>query len=236
MSPLREFRSLTTRFEEDIKIEPLRRYYLIFEGANTERKYFQGIDNDRKELGTNSHIEMVILHKEGDISSFSHPIKLLELIEEKKKSLKRDGKFDKAIDRFVIVFDMDSYEKPEDYVEFVEKVSADNILTVTSPCFELWMILHYEDAVEKHVAPNKDKLFDNEKVSRAHSFASNLFSEVSGTNPKSGSFFNKLKGGIDLAIEQEKALEQDILKMVTEIGSNVGILIEQMRDDPRDVL
>ena len=193
MSPLREFRSLTTRFEEDIKIELLRRYYLIFEGANTERKNFQGIDNNRKELGINSHIELVILHKEGDISSFSHPIKLLELIEEKKKSLKRDGKFDKAIDRFVIVFDRDSYEKPEDYV-----------------------------------APNKDKLFDNEKVSRAHSFASNLFSEISGVNPKSGSFFNKLKGGIDLAIEQERPLEQDILRMTTEIGSNVGVLIEQM--------
>ena len=236
MSPLREYRSLTTRFEEEIKIEPLRRYYLIFEGANTERKYFQGIDNNRKELGINSQIELVILHKEGDISSFSHPIKLLELIEEKKKSLKTDGKFDKAIDRFVIVFDRDSYENLEDYVEFIEKASADNILTVTSPCFELWLILHYENAVEKYVATNKDRLFDNEKVSRAHSFASNLFSEISGTNPKSGSFFNKLKGGIDLAVEQEKALEQDILRMATEIGSNVGFLIERMREDPRDVL
>jgi hypothetical protein len=236
MSPLREFRSLTTRFEEDIAIEPLRRYYLIFEGANTERKYFQGIDNNRKELGINSQIELVILHKEGDISSFSHPIKLLELIEEKKKSLKRDGKFDKAIDRFVIVFDRDSYEKAEDYVEFVKKASDDNILTVTSPCFELWLILHYEDAVERHVVPNKDRLFDNEKVSNSHTFASRLLSEISGINPKSGSFFNKLKDGIDLAVEQERLLEQNILRMATEIGSNVGTLIEQMREDPRDVL
>jgi hypothetical protein len=37
MSPLREFRTLTDRYDKDIKIEPLRRYYLIFEGANTER-------------------------------------------------------------------------------------------------------------------------------------------------------------------------------------------------------
>jgi hypothetical protein len=35
MSPLREDRDWTLRFEADIKIEPLRRYYLIFEGANT---------------------------------------------------------------------------------------------------------------------------------------------------------------------------------------------------------
>jgi len=235
MSPLREFRSLSTRFEEDIKIEPLRRYYLIFEGANTERKYFQGIDNNRKELGINSQIELVILHKEGDISSFSHPIKLLKLIEEKKKSLKTDGKFDKAIDRFVIVFDRDSYERTEEYVEFIEKASADNILTVTSPCFELWLILHYEDAVGKYVVPNKDRLFENEKVSSSHTFASRLFSEISGSNPKSGSLFNKLKGGIEHAIEQEKALEQDILRMETKVGSNVGVLIEQMREDPRVV-
>lgn len=60
--------------------------------------------------------------------------------------------------------------------------------------------------------------------------------ELSGTNPKSGSFFNKLKGGIDLAIEQEKSLEQDVLRIATEIGSNVGFLIERMREDPRDVL
>ena len=59
---------------------------------------------------------------------------------------------------------------------------------------------------------------------------------MSGTNPKSGSFFNKLKGGIDLAVEQEKTLEQDILRMATEIGSSVGVLIEQMREDPRDAL
>ena len=209
---------------------------MIFEGANTERKYFQGIDNNRKELGINSHIELVILHKEGDISSYSHPIKLLELIEEKKKSLMRDGKFDKAIDRFVIVFDRDSYEKPEDYVEFVEKACADNILTVTSPCFELWLILHYENAVERYIVPNSESLFENEKVSNSHTFASRLFSEMSGTNPKSGSFFNKLKGGIDLAVEQEKTLEQDILRMATEIGSSVGVLIEQMREDPRDAL
>jgi len=236
MSPLREFRSLTTRFEDDILIEPLRRYYLLFEGYNTERKYFQGIENNRKEFGINSQIELVILHKEGDISSFSHPIRLIELIEDKKKSLKRDDKFDKVIDRFVIVFDRDSYEKTEDYIEFLENSRHENILVVTSPCFELWLILHYEAAIERYIIPNKETLFENKKVSRAHSFTSNLFSEISGCNPKSGSFFNKLKSGVDLAIEQEKALEQDMFMMAKNIGSNVGRLIEQMREDPRNVL
>lgn len=86
------------------------------------------------------------------------------------------------------------------------------------------------------MSPLRDKLFENDKVSSAHSYTSNLFSDISGTNPKSGAFFNKLKDGIDLAIEQEKSIEQDILRMATEIGSNVGVLIVQMREDPRDAL
>jgi hypothetical protein len=236
MGPLREFRSLTIRFDEDIQIEPLRRYYLIFEGANTERKYFQGINNNRKELGINGQIELIILHKEGDISSYSHPRKLLDLIEGKKRSLKNDGKFDKVIDRFVIVFDRDSYEKADDYIEFIQKASFDNILTVTSPCFELWLILHYENAVGNYILPNSDCLLKNEKVSNLHTYASRLFSELARTNSKSGSFFNKIKDKIDIAITQEKELEQNILNMSTSLGSNVGILLEQMREDPRDAL
>ena len=236
MSPLREFKSLTTRFDEDKKIEPLSRYYLIFEGANTERKYFQGIINDRKEIGINMQVELIILLKEGEIKNFSNPYKLLELIEDKKRDLKRNGDFDGKIDQFVLIFDRDSYESIDDYVKFIEKATSGNHLIVTSPCFELWLILHYENAIEKYVEPNRDQLLKNEKVSNAHSFASKLFSDLSGTNPKSGTFFNKIKGGIDLAIEQEKLVEQDVLKMSSEIGSRVGVLITQMRKDPRDEL
>lgn len=234
MSPLREFRSLASRYEDEVQIEPLRRYYLIFEGSNTEPKYFQGIDDCRKELGIHSQIELVLLRKEGDISSFSHPKKLLELIEEKKKILKRDGKFDRTIDHFVIVFDRDSYETAEEYVRFVALASVDHILAVTSPCFELWLILHIEGAFPTAVLTNQELLFENRKVSNAHTYASRLFSELSGVNPKSESFFNKLKGGIDRAIELEKSLEQDSLRMATELGSNIGRLIEQLREDPRE--
>lgn len=86
MSPLRELRSWTTRYEEEISIDPLRRYYLIFEGANTEKQYFKGVDTYRKELGINNLIEMVILSKEGEIRDYSHPSKLLALIQQKKEN------------------------------------------------------------------------------------------------------------------------------------------------------
>lgn len=109
MSPLRESRSWTERYQDEIQVEPLKRYYLIFEGAHTEVKYFEGVKKNRKLLGINNMIEMVILHKEDEIQSYSHPKKLLELINGKKAELKESGKYEKDIDEFVIIFDRDSY-------------------------------------------------------------------------------------------------------------------------------
>ena len=55
-------------------------------------------------------------------------------------------------------------------------------------------------------------------------------------NPKSNFSFHKIKDYVDLAIIQEKELEQDNRRLSSDIGSNVGILIEQMRQDPREPL
>jgi hypothetical protein len=236
MSPLREGRYWVSRFKDEIEVDPLRRYYLIFEGANTEKKYFQGIEDFRKELGINTQIELVILHKEAEIRDYSHSYKLLELINIKKKELKKDGRYDKGIDQFVIVFDRDSFEKEQDYFEFLDLASTDNILTITSPCFEIWLILHYENAICEYIDKNRQQIFENAKVSNVHTFMSRLFSEVSGMNPKSGLSFAKLKDNVDLAIKQEKELQHDNYKLATDIDSNIGLLIEQMRQDPRRLI
>jgi hypothetical protein len=234
VAPLRESRSWTERYEKDIEIEPLRRYYLIFEGRNTERKYFIGIEGYRKELGINTLIEIVILHKEGKIRDYSDPRKLLELINAKKDELKDDDNFDEKIDQFVIIFDRDSFENKEGYLKFLEVASKENILTITSPCFEIWLLLHYESVIEKYFIPQEVKIIENSKVSSVHSFTSKLCSEVSGVNPKRNVNFPKIKNNINLAIEEEKLLVQDNMDMFEKIGSNVGILIEEMKKDPRD--
>lgn len=95
--PLREQRSVLARYEDDTPIEPFRRYYLIFEGKNTEKKYFQGIEGYRKELEINSAIELVILSKEGEIRDYSSPKKLLELINNKKEELKSTTQYDEEM-------------------------------------------------------------------------------------------------------------------------------------------
>jgi hypothetical protein len=88
LSPLRESSSWTSRYNEDEVIESLRRYYLIFEGSYTEVKYFEGVDNNRRSLGINNYIKLIILHKEDEIQNYSNPKNLLNLINEKKEEMK----------------------------------------------------------------------------------------------------------------------------------------------------
>ena len=206
MAPLREYRSVLTRYEDDTQVNPFRRYYLIFEGKNTEKKYFQGIEGYRKELGINTAIELVILSKEGKIRDYSSPKKLLELINEKKDQLKSSSSYDHGIDRFVIVFDRDSFDREDKYLEFVQLAGEDNILTITSPCFEIWLLLHYENVIETHIKPNQVEILENKKVSVAHSYTSKLCSEISGVNPKTNVNFPNIKCCVNTAIKEEKKL------------------------------
>lgn len=235
MSPLREARSWTSRYkeEEDIVIDPLRRYYLIFEGSHTEVKYFEGISDNRKVLGINNFIEIVILHKDGELESHSNPKNLLSLVNEKKAQLVESDDYDEEVDHFVIVFDRDSFKTANDYSEYVSLASGDNILAVTNPCFEIWLLLHYDKSVEEHIICNQEKILQNKKVSNKHTFTSSLFSDVSGINSKSNLNFDKLKDLVGTAIIQEKKISQGINEMAKEIGSNIGVLIEELKRDPR---
>jgi hypothetical protein len=234
LSPLRESRSLTERYREEIQVETLKRYYLIFEGTHTEVKYFEGVENYRKYLGINNMIETVILHKEGEIESHSHPRRLLDLINGKKVELKERGNYEEGIDEFVIIFDRDSFRKDDEYKEFVSLAELDNILAVTSPCFELWLILHSANSVEEVIVDNEKQILKNERVSTHHTYTSQICSKLFGINPKSNLDFEIFKENLDIAILQEKKLTREYLEYSTRIGSNIGELMELLRADPRE--
>lgn len=67
----------------------------------------------------------------------------------------------------------------------------------------------------------------------SHSLCSKLFSDISGMSPNVKIKFEKLKDKLDIAIDQERYLTQDVYEMDDEIGTNIGKLIELMREDHR---
>jgi hypothetical protein len=86
-------------------------------------------------------IELVILEKSGDVESYSHPKKLLELANSKKVELQSINKYDEGVDQFVLVFDRDSFKHTDEYLEFVREVRKENILGITNPCFDVLILV-----------------------------------------------------------------------------------------------
>ena len=234
MTPLHEWKPLNTRYEDEIdQIEPFKRYYLIFEDAIAGIKYFEGVILHKKELGIGNLIEIVTLRKVGEIRNNSHPENIYELINGKKEELIEKQKFDAERDLFVIVFDRDSFTNETSYIKYIEKCMGNFILAITSPCFELWLLLHQKDIVNSFIIPNYEKVLCNIPESDMHNYLSYQVSEMFHFNPKKRFLFSKFIDTIDIAIEQEHDIEQDIRNMFTTVGSNIGQLISEMRVDPR---
>ncbi len=255
-SSLREYKPLNQRTTENKEIHYTKKYYFVFEGSNTEVEYFKGIDRYSKQLEISNMIEIIILEKGESIKNNSAPIRLLQEAKNKKEELIDIDKFDESVDEFVIVFDRDSFKpvdkKQKEYLEFILEAKKYAILAVTSPCFEIWLLLHFHqisiENVKKQIKRTDiatltafEKYYEefrqNIKISNKHTFTSNAFSLTSGINSKSNlNFDDLLLDKVEIAINQEHSpiLETDINKMVNKLGSNIGQLIELLKIDPRE--
>lgn len=94
------------------------------EGEKTEVSYLKGLINNRKSLGVNPLIELVLLEREGEIQHDSAPKRLKEILDSyiEKISLE-DFALDKERDEFILIFDRDSYDTEKEYPEFLRNQS-----------------------------------------------------------------------------------------------------------------
>ena len=78
---------------------------------------------------------------------YSNPKPLIDFANAQKKI--PENKFDPKHDKMVIVFDVDIFKDKEDeYLELLEKGMEDNIIGVTNPSFELFLLLHFKGVYE----------------------------------------------------------------------------------------
>ena len=131
----------------------------------------------------------------------------------------------------IVVFDADIFEeKVTNYDEVVELGEKHNILAVTNPGFELFLLLHFEGAYETDIVPHSEEIIRNEKVGNQR-FIYSLLLKRTGINSKKNSEIGKLAADVRIAIEQERKLNQDIHDCHGKITSNVGKIIEGIMDD-----
>ena len=139
--------------------------------------------------------------------------------------------FDKEIDYLCLVVDRD----PESFTEFqfddVLKTCKQNNFEflISNPNFELWLLLHFDDI---HDLDN-EKLLKNEKINPSSKssirFIPNELRKCLGTYKKSRYDVTLLIKNIDKAIKNEKNYCESLPELKNELGSNIGVFIEKLR-------
>lgn len=230
MAPVRTYTNWNKRSADtEEKVEPYRKYFFICEGKNTEVWYFKKLIDIRKKLGIHPLIDIRLMEKTGEDDSISNPKALIEFAEKQKKDIHND--FDIKHDKMIIVFDVDIYNnKPGAYGSILKLAGEENILAVTNPSFELFLLLHYENSVSEIILPEQEKIIENKKEGKRR-YITKRFTDISGMNPKENAAIGDLAVYIDTVIEQEKLLNEDIENAIGSITCNIGKIIEDIRKD-----
>ena len=230
MAPLRNYSNWNKRDADNIEqLEPYKKFFFICEGANTETWYFQKLVDLRKQLGIHPLIDICFLEKTEEDRDITYPIKLLKFADQQKKN--EEIGFDMEHDKMIVVFDADIFEtKVENYDEIL-RIALENgdILAVSNPAFELFLLLHFPESYSEIISPNQTEILKNEKGGN-QTFIYKLLLEKCGMNCKKNSKIGELAQQIDIAIEQEKFLNQDITAVRGNLTCNIGKIIADIRN------
>ena len=134
--------------------------------------------------------------------------------------------YEAGFDKMCIVVDRDKESfTSEQFTEVLKKCSEKNYsLYVSNPCFEFWLLLHYDGVTEL----DKNKLKENAKVSRNKRYVElELHKKMKG--------YKKTKYDDSIALNVDKAIKNmfkfcyDEKKLIDSVGTNLGRLIEELR-------
>ena len=135
--------------------------------------------------------------------------------------------YSEDIDKMCLIVDRDKKSFKEEQYNYVkEECKRKNFkFYVTNPCFEFWLLLHFD---EVH-SINREKLLENK---RASSKVRYVESELTKYFPYNKNKYNAelLIEKIDLAIENEKRFCEDIEELKDKLGSNIGLLIKELKE------
>lgn len=140
------------------------------------------------------------------------------------------AKYNNEGDQFCIVIDRDWTTHSEKNMYDCIKHCEENgyLCFISNPCFEFWLLMHLCDINEKYVN-DLDKIKCNAKMSQKHTYVSKEVWTLAGHGKAHLDFENNYLPKVLYAIEQAKKFETDKKKLVNNIGTNIGELIEKMK-------
>ena len=315
---MRESRTFAERTKVLKSDEALKKYFLVYEGSDTELIYFDAVNSMRENIGINPLIELIPIIRSYSEEGWSNPKKILDRIienleeskaerisyetllnrimdyfyetkvittskvlaksmwnmmvhictEELQKSLQGEVEdietdcntilellkqeydvthvvsdisdiikeggltYEEGFDQICMIIDRDKESflaTPENnqYEYVMDKCKEKGFqLCITNPCFEFWLLLHFDDVFELDI----DKLLENPKVTSKRRYVEQELRRIYPKYKKSSYQAEDLVGDIDKAIQNEKEFCEDIVGLENSVGSNIGRLIEKMRE------
>lgn len=316
---MRESRTFAERTKVLKSDEAVKKYFLIYEGSDTEVIYFDAVRTMRESIGINPLIELIPIIRSFSEEGWSNPKKILDRVIENLRESKEqfisyesllnrimdylyetkvittskvlarniwktmlqacDKKLKKSMeDRVdnietsckILIEDLREEYEVVNIVEDISEIIKDSGLTyeegfdqiclivdrdkdsfistpennqykyvldkcnkmgfqfcVTNPCFEFWLLLHFDEVFEL----DEEKLLNNSKVTAKRRYAENELRKIWPGYNKSSYHSEKLVENIDKAIENEKKFCEDIEKLENSVGSNIGRLVQRMRQN-----
>jgi len=218
-----------TYMEQDL--DPQRVIIISCEGENTEPEYFHTI---KEKLSDYIDVLVEIQIVERTVAG-SQPQKIVCNLENFIND-KYDYKSD--YDELWVVWDrevvLDSQRK-KDILEILPECKQKNYnVAITNPLFEFWLLLHivdislYENDIllkNEWQSPSKNRRFIDKEISEI------LMHEGLGGYSKKRNKFNKniiSISNIRRALEQEKLFENEVEKIIDNLGANIGNLIRRI--------
>lgn len=231
------------KIKRDISERPdANNFFILCEGENTEPEFITKILRNADFIKNDGVSFEKVTKTENDrgVSNFDGLIKLAnEVIE----NAKRENKYHKG-DKVLVVFDLDVYYKTDKVQHIIDEMNKNKdkmIFAFTNPAIELFLLMCYsKDAYEKWIAPNKEKIVENEFVTsddgKKRRYIADLFLKVTGIDSKVASAdFSVFSKNIQFGINQEKIfLKQKISAKSNCLISNFGYVLESIKNNTYD--
>jgi hypothetical protein len=187
-------------------------FIIATEGAVTEPKYFHGL----KERWHNPRVHIEVMKR--DDASASSPRSVLGTLDWFARQFTlRDG------DQLWLVIDRDSKSwKPKEMVEVARASQQKNYhLAVSNPCFELWLLLHFEDvAVQDETRRNQ--VLENKRGFLKRELSRHFCSETA--------YVDQLIPDTDRAITRARTLDiKPAERWPSGLGTRVYRLVQQIQ-------
>lgn len=229
--------------------KPRARFFCVSEGP-TEESYFQGIRNNKRELGIKNDVFIEIIPKKEGQEGYSHPQQLVNACLYEMGRIDEDGQelpiekweenckwdFDPELDLACVIFDRD-YRDLENCLDKLLTLCQKHgiFMAISNPNFELWLLMHFPNILQY----DRELLHKNPKNLRGQWFPEAsvhkkyleiiLSTAANGYTKGRKIKFQEFLPHIPLALEQIRLFCEEPKRLCDEPGSSVGKLIRKMK-------